>query len=41
VEHLGSLHEAQLLTYLRISRCRLGRLMNLNALSLAIHRRTL
>ncbi len=41
VEHLGSLHEAQLLTYLRISRCRLGLLMNFNALSLAVRRRAL
>nr|WP_294548344.1 GxxExxY protein [uncultured Rhodopila sp.] len=41
VEHLGPLHEAQLLTYLRISRCRLGLLMNFNALSLAFQRRAL
>jgi GxxExxY protein len=41
VENLGRLHEAQLLTYLRISRCRLGLLMNFNTLSLAVRRRAL
>jgi GxxExxY protein len=41
VEHLVRLHEAQLLTYLRISRCRLGLLMKFNALSLEFHRRAL
>nr|WP_294501401.1 GxxExxY protein [uncultured Rhodopila sp.] len=41
VEQLGRLHEAQLLTDLRISRCRLGLLMNFNTLSLAVHRRAL
>nr|WP_294528263.1 GxxExxY protein [uncultured Rhodopila sp.] len=37
--NLGPSHEAQLLTYLHISRCRLGLLMNFNALSLAVRRR--
>ncbi len=41
VEQPGRLHEAQLLTYLRISRCRLGLLMNFNALSLAVQGRAL
>jgi GxxExxY protein len=30
VEALTALHEAQLLTYLRLSSCRLGLLMNFN-----------
>jgi GxxExxY protein len=34
VERLLPLHEAQLLTYLRISRCRVGLLMNFNTVSL-------
>jgi len=41
VERLGSLHAAQLLTYLRISRCRPGLLMNFNALSLVVRSRAL
>ena len=32
VDRLTPLHEAQLLTYLRLSRCRLGLLMNFNVL---------
>ena len=34
VERLVPLHEAQLLTYLRLSGCRLGLLMNFNGLTL-------
>jgi GxxExxY protein len=34
VEHILPLHEAQLLTYLRLSRCRIGLLLNFNTLSL-------
>ncbi len=34
VEHVLPLHEAQLLTYLRLSRCRVGLLLNFNTLSL-------
>ena len=34
VEHILPLHEAQLLTYLRLSRCRVGLLLNFNTLSL-------
>jgi GxxExxY protein len=34
VEHVLPLHEAQLLTYLRLSRCRVGLLLNFNALAL-------
>ena len=34
VERLGPLHEAQLLTYLRLARCRVGLLLNFNTLSL-------
>jgi GxxExxY protein len=34
VEHILPLHEAQLLTYLRLSRCRIGLLFNFNTLSL-------
>jgi len=30
VEHILPLHEAQLLTYLRLSRCRIGLLLNFN-----------
>jgi GxxExxY protein len=43
VEHILPLHEAQLLTYLRLSRCRTGLLLNFNALSLkdGIRRRVL
>jgi GxxExxY protein len=43
VEHILPLHEAQLLTYLRLSRCRIGLLFNFNALSLkdGIRRRVL
>jgi len=32
VDRLTPLHEAQLLTYLKLSRCRLGLLMNFNVL---------
>ena len=43
VEHILPLHEAQLLTYLRLSRCRIGLLLNFNTLSLkdGIRRRVL
>jgi GxxExxY protein len=43
VEHILPLHEAQLLTYLRLSRCRIGLLLNFNTLSLkdGIRRRIL
>jgi GxxExxY protein len=34
VEHLTKLHDAQILTYLRISACRTGLLINFNSLSL-------
>jgi GxxExxY protein len=34
VEHVLRLHEAQLLTYLRLSPCRVGLLLNFNTLSL-------
>lgn len=43
VETILPLHEAQLLTYLRLSRCRIGLLLNFNTLSLkdGIRRRVL
>jgi GxxExxY protein len=43
VEHVLPLHEAQLLTYLRLSPCRVGLLLNFNTLSLkdGIRRRVL
>ena len=43
VEQLNALHEAQLLTYLRMSGCRIGLLINFNTLSLTdgIRRRVL
>jgi GxxExxY protein len=43
VEHILPLHEAQLLTYLRLSRCRIGLLLNFNTRSLkdGIRRRIL
>jgi GxxExxY protein len=43
VEHIRPLHEAQLLTYLRLSRCRFGLLLNFNTRSLkdGIRRRIL
>ena len=43
VERLSPLHEAQLLTYLRMSRCRIGLLINFNTISLTsgIRRRVL
>ena len=43
VEHILPLHEAQLLTYLRLSRCHIGLLLNFNTLSLkdGIRRRVL
>jgi GxxExxY protein len=43
VEKLNPLYEAQLLTYLRLSSCRIGLLINFNTLSLAdgIRRRVL
>jgi GxxExxY protein len=43
VECILPLHEAQLLTYLRLSRCRIGLLFNFNTLSLkdGIRRRVL
>lgn len=34
VEHILPLHEAQLLTYLRLSACRIGLLINFNTVSL-------
>jgi GxxExxY protein len=34
VEQLSPLHNAQLLTYLRLSSCRVGLLLNLNTVSL-------
>jgi GxxExxY protein len=34
VEHILPLHEAQLLTYLRLSRCPIGLLLNFNTVSL-------
>jgi GxxExxY protein len=34
VEHMLPLHEAQLLTYLRLSTCRIGLLINFNTVSL-------
>ena len=34
VEHVLPLHEAQLLTYLRLSRCHVGLLLNFNTLAL-------
>ncbi len=34
VDRLGPLHEAQLLTYLRLSHCRVGLLLNFNTVSL-------
>jgi len=33
VEHISPLHEAQLLTYLRLSGCRVGLLLNFNAVA--------
>jgi len=43
VEHILPLHEAQLLTYLRLSQCHIGLLFNFNTVSLkdGIRRRTL
>lgn len=43
VERILPLHEAQLLTYLRLSQCRIGLLLNFNTLSLkdGIRRRVL
>src|ERR1700760_3751442 len=43
VDDILPLHEAQLLTYLRLSKCRIGLLLNFNTLSLkdAIRRRIL
>ena len=43
VEHILPLHEAQLLTYLRLSQCHIGLLLNFNTLSLkdGIRRRIL
>jgi GxxExxY protein len=43
VEHLHPLHEAQFLTYLRLSACRIGLLINFNTVSLTdgIRRRLL
>jgi GxxExxY protein len=34
VEHISPLHEAQLLTYLRLSGCRVGLLFNINVVAL-------
>jgi GxxExxY protein len=43
VERILPLHEAQLLTYLRLSRCRIGLLLNFNVVSMknGIRRRVL
>ena len=43
VEHILPLHEAQLLTYLRLGRCRVGLLLNFNTIALkdGIRRRVL
>lgn len=43
IEHILPVHEAQLLTYLRLSGCRVGLLLNFNTLSLkdGIRRRVL
>jgi GxxExxY protein len=43
VEQVSPLHEAQLLTYMRLSSCRIGLLINFNTVSLAngIRRRVL
>ena len=43
VERILPLHEAQLLTHLRLSHCRIGLLLNFNVVSLknGIHRRVL
>ncbi len=43
VDHVLPLHEVQLLTYLRLSQCRIGLLLNLNTLALkdGIRRRVL
>ncbi len=43
IEKILPLHEAQLLTYLRLSRCRIGLLLNFNTVSLkhGIRRRVL
>jgi GxxExxY protein len=43
VEHLNPLHDAQLLTYLRLSSCRVGLLINFNTVVLSdgIRRRVL
>ena len=43
VEHILPLHEAQLLTYMRLSHCNIGLLLNFNTLSLkdGIRRRVL
>jgi GxxExxY protein len=43
VERFSPLHEAQLMTYLRLSRCRIGLLINFNTVSLTdgIRRRVL
>ena len=43
VEHILPLHESQLLTYLRLSRCRVALLLNFNTVSLkqGIRRRVL
>ncbi len=34
VEHIVPLHESQMLTYLRLSGCRIGLLMNFNCVTL-------
>lgn len=43
VEHLTPLHDAQLLTYMRVGSCRIGLLINFNTMSLTdgIRRRVL
>jgi GxxExxY protein len=43
VEHINALHEAQLLTYLRLSGCKIGLLINFNSVVLTdgIRRRVL